>query len=64
MIKEMLTLHALSSKLKKLGVKSVKDFLEHCADPVKSEELRKALDINVTTEQWDGAVAVVKELFR
>lgn len=64
MIKEILTLQAFSGKLKKLGIKSVKSFLEHCEDPIKCEELREQLDVKVTPEQWEGAVAVVRDLFK
>ena len=64
MIKEILTLRALSNKLKKLGVDSVKSFLERCNIPEGAEEIRRELDINVTPEQWDGAIAVIKELFK
>ena len=64
MIKEILTLRALSNKLKKLGVGSVKTFLERCEIPEASEELRRELDVNVTPEQWNGAIAVIKELFK
>jgi hypothetical protein len=64
MIKEILTLRAFSNKLNKLGIASVKSFLEHCEDPKNREDLRRQLDVNVTPEQWDGAVAVVKELFK
>lgn len=64
MIKEALTLRSLSGKLKKLGIDSVKSFLTICEDPKTAEELRQRLDLNVTPEQWLGAVAVVKELFK
>lgn len=64
MIKELLTLRILSNKLKRLGIKSAKSFLERCEDPIKCEELRQQLDVKVTAEQWGGAVAVVKELFK
>jgi len=64
MIKEILTLRAFSNKLNKLGIKTVKSFLERCEDPKSCEELRQQLDVNVTPEQWNGAVAVVRELFK
>lgn len=64
MIKEMLAFRALSGKLKKLGIDSVKSFLIRCEEPQAAEELRIQLSINVTAEQWLGAIAVVKELFR
>jgi hypothetical protein len=64
MIKEILTLRGFVGKLNKLGITSVKGFLERCQDPVKREELRQQLDVQVTAEQWEGAVAVVKDLFK
>lgn len=64
MIKEALTLRSLTSKLKKLGIDSVKSFLTCCEDPKSADELRQRLELNVTLEQWLGAVAVVKDLFK
>lgn len=64
MFKEIFTLRALSSKLNKLGITSVKTFLERCTDPKDAEDLRQQLDMQVTPEQWLGAIAVVKELFK
>jgi len=64
MIKEILTLQALSRKLKELGIKSVAEFLVRCEDSVGLEELRQQLALNVTLEQWSGAIAVVRELFK
>lgn len=64
MIKEALAFRALSNKLKKLGISSIKSFLERCDDPKTAEELRQQLELNVTPEQFSGAVAVVKELFK
>ena len=64
MIKEIWTLQPFIKKLKKAGITSVKVFLERCEDPQKQEDLRQQLEINVAPEQWSGAVAVVRELFR
>lgn len=64
MFKELFALQPLIKRVKKANISSLKDFLAACDDPVKSEELRKNLEINVTPEQWSGAVAVVKELFK
>lgn len=64
MIKEILTLRSFSNKLDKLGIKSIKSFIERCTDEVAIEDLRQQLGVNVEPVQWQGAVAVVKELFR
>lgn len=64
MFKELFALQPLIKKIKKANINSLKDFFAACDDPVKCEELRKNLEINVTPEQWLGAVAVVKELLK
>lgn len=64
MFKEMLVFRSLSGKLKNAGIGSVKELLDRCQDPQSAEKLRIDLDVNVTPEQWLGAVAVIKELFK
>lgn len=64
MLKEILTLHALSSKLNKLRIKTVEAFLARCDDNTEAENMRQHLEIDVLPEQWQGALAVIRKIFK
>lgn len=63
-VKELLTLRPYLSKLKSIKIKDVDIFLERCKDTQGSEFMRKYLEINVTQEQWEGALAVIRDIFK